>query len=85
MSDALLDYSSWSFQVIFVLIVLYLVVGLVKPAWVGAGSRRIIAIVSVVGMLIASTAFYVAVRPLDGAPDGAAVPSPGGQATTPVP
>jgi hypothetical protein len=85
MSDALLDYSSWSFQVIFVLVVLYLVVGLVKPAWVGAGSRRTIAIVSVVGMLIVSTAFYVAVRPLDGAPDGAAVPSPGGQATTQAP
>jgi hypothetical protein len=42
MSNALLDYSSWSFQVIFVLIVLYLVAGLVKPAWVGAGSRRTI-------------------------------------------
>ena len=85
MSDTLLDYSSWSFQVIFVLIVLYLVAGLVKTAWVGAGSRRTIAIVSVVGMLIASTAFYVAVRPLDGAPNGAAVPGPGSQATTQAP
>ena len=74
MSNALLDYSSWSFQVIFLLIVLYLVVGLMKPAWVGAGSRRTIAIVSVLGILLASTAFYVAVRPFDGAPDG----SPGG-------
>ena len=77
MSDALLDYSSWSFQVIFLLIVLYLVVGLMKPAWVGAGSRRTIAIVSVVGMLLASTAFYVAVRPLDGAPDGSGRAEPG--------
>jgi hypothetical protein len=82
MSNALLDYSSWSFQVIFLLIVLYLVVGLMKPAWVGAGSRRTIAIVSVLGILLASTAFYVAVRPLDGAPDGSSLPSPGGQATT---
>jgi hypothetical protein len=82
MSNALLDYSSWSFQVIFLLIVLYLVVGLMKPAWVGAGSRRTIAIVSVLGMLLASTAFYVAVRPLDGAPDGSRLPNPGGQATT---
>jgi hypothetical protein len=82
MSNALLDYSSWSFQVIFLLIVLYLVVGLLKPAWVGAGSRRTIAIVSVLGILLASTAFYVAVRPHDGAPDGSSLPNPGGQATT---
>jgi hypothetical protein len=82
MSNALLDYSSWSFQVILLLIVLYLVVGLLKPAWVGAGSRRTIAIVSVLGILLASTAFYVAVRPLDGAPDGSSLPNPGGQATT---
>jgi len=85
MSNALLDYSSWSFLAIFVLIVLYLVVGLVKPAWVGAGSRRTIAIVSVVAMLIASTAFYVAVRPLNGAPDGAGLPNTGGEATTQQP
>jgi len=82
MSNALLDYSSWSFQVIFLLIVLYLVVGLMKPAWVGAGSRRTIAIVSVLGILLASTAFYVAVRPFDGAPDGSSLPNTGGQATT---
>lgn len=81
--NALLDYSSWTFQAIFLLIVLYLVVGLVKPSWVGAGSRRTIAIVSIVGLLLASTAFYVAVRPLDGAPDGAQAPSP--QATTAQP
>jgi hypothetical protein len=85
MSNALLDYSSWSYQAIFVLIVLYLVVGLVKPAWVGASSRRTIAIVSVVGMLLASTAFYIAVRTLDGAPDGAGVSRPGGEATTKQP
>ena len=85
MSNALLDYSSWTFQAIFVLIVLYLVVGLLKPAWVGAGSRRTIAIVSVIGLLIASTAFYVAVRPLSSTPDGAGASKTGGEATTQQP
>jgi hypothetical protein len=65
MSDALLDYSSWSFQLVFVLIVLYLVLGLINPAWVMATKRSTIVIISVVAMLLASTAFYVAVRPLD--------------------
>jgi hypothetical protein len=82
--NALLDYSSWTFQAIFLVIVLYLVVGLLKPGWVGASSRRTIAIVSVVGLLIAATAFYLAVRPLDGAPDGP-VPPQGAAATTPQP
>ena len=80
--NALLDYSSWTFQAIFLVIVLYLVVGLLQPAWVGASSRRTIAIISVVGLVIASTAFYFAVRPLDGAPDGS---PPGTSATTPQP
>lgn len=70
MSDALLDYSSWSFQLIIVLAILYLVVGLIRPDWVMARRRRTIVIVSVVVMLLASSAFYVAVRPLDSAPDG---------------
>jgi len=70
MSDALLDYSSWSFQLIIVLAILYLVVGLIRPDWVMARRRSTIVIVSVVVMLLASTAFYVAVRPLDSAPDG---------------
>lgn len=85
MSNALLDYSSWTFQAIFVLIVLYLVVGLLKPAWVGASSRRTIAIVSVIGLLIASTAFYVAVRPLSSTPDGAGASKTSGEATTQQP
>jgi len=85
MSNALLDYSSWTFQAIFVLIVLYLVVGLLKPAWVGASSRRTIAIVSVIGLLIASTAFYVAVRPLSSTPDGGGPSKTGGEATTQQP
>jgi hypothetical protein len=71
MSDALLDYSSWSFQLIFFLVVLYLVFGLIKPAWVLASRRSTVVVVSVAVMLLASTAFYVAVRPLDSAPDGA--------------
>lgn len=75
MSDALLDYSSWSFQLIFFLVVLYLVFGLIKPSWVLAAQRRTVVIVSVVLMLLASTAFYVAVRPLDSAPDGASAPT----------
>ena len=33
MSNALLDYSSWSFQLIAALAILYLVVGLIRPAW----------------------------------------------------
>jgi hypothetical protein len=71
MSDALLDYSSWSFQVIAVLAILYLVLGLIKPSWVMASKRSTIIAVSVMVLLLASTAFYVAVRPLDSAPDGA--------------
>lgn len=67
MPDALLDYSSWSFQLILLVLVLYLVVGLIRPAWVLARSRRTIAIVFVAGLLIASTAFYMAVRSLPGA------------------
>jgi hypothetical protein len=70
MSDALLDYSSWSFQLIVVLAVLYLVVGLIQPSWVLAKRRSTIIGVGVVALLLASTAFYVAVRPFDSMPDG---------------
>jgi hypothetical protein len=70
MSDALLDYSSWSFQLIAVLAILYLVVGLIRPAWVMARKRSTIIAVSVMVLLLASTAFYVAVRPLDSMPGG---------------
>lgn len=69
MSDAFLDYTSWSFQFIMVLAVLYLVFGLVKPAWVLARSRFTVAVVAAIVMLLASTAFYVAVQPLPGAQD----------------
>ena len=67
MADALLDYSSWSFQLIFVLAVLYLVFGLVKPSWVLAGKRSTVVVVTIVVMLIASTLFYLLIRPLPGA------------------
>jgi hypothetical protein len=67
MSDALLDYSSWSFQLILLLAVLYLVFGLVRPTWVLATKRSTVVIVAVVVMLVASTLFYLAIRPLPGA------------------
>ena len=67
MSEALLEYSSWSFQLILVLAVLYLVFGLVKPSWVLASKRSTVVIVAVVVMLIAATLFYLAIRPLPGA------------------
>jgi hypothetical protein len=70
MSNALLDYSSWSFQLIAVLAILYLVIGLIRPAWVLARKRSMIIAVSVMVLLLASTAFYVAVRPLDSMPAG---------------
>jgi hypothetical protein len=67
MADALLDYSSWSFQLVFVLAMLYLVFGLVKPSWVLAGKRSTVVVVAIVVLLVASTLFYLLVRPLPGA------------------
>ena len=67
MSEALLEYPSWSFQLILVLAVLYLVFGLVKPSWVLASKRSTVVIVATVVMLIAATLFYLAIRPLPGA------------------
>jgi hypothetical protein len=69
MSDLLLDYSSWSFQLITLLAVLYLIFGLINPAWVWATNRSTIVIVSAIVLLLAATAFYIAVRPLPGALD----------------
>jgi hypothetical protein len=70
MSNALLDYSSWSFQLIVVLAILYLVIGLIRPSWVLAKRRSTIVAISVLVLFLASTAFYVAVRPFDSMPDG---------------
>jgi hypothetical protein len=69
MSDAFLDYTSWSFQLIVVLALIYLALGLTKPAWVMASSRLTVAVIAAVIILAASTAFYVAVQPLPGADD----------------
>jgi hypothetical protein len=85
MSNALLDYSSWSFQLIAVLAILYLVVGLIKPAWVMAQRRSTIIAVSVVVLLLASTAFYIAVRPFDSMPDGASTQNAQGETPAPQP
>jgi hypothetical protein len=70
MSNTLLDYTSWSFQLIVVLAIVYLVAGLIKPSWVLARSRGTIIALSVAVLLVASTAFYIAVRPFDSLPDG---------------
>lgn len=71
MSDTLLDYSSWSFQLVVVLAVLYLVIGLIRPAWVMARRRSTIIVVSVAMLLVASTLFYLTLRPFDSLPEDA--------------
>lgn len=83
MSNTLLDYSSWSFQLIVVLAVLYLVVGLVQPSWVLARKRTTVVVVSVIVLMLAGTAFYVAVRPFDSMPDGSGVRNAQGETTAP--
>ncbi|MTD93687.1 hypothetical protein GIW81_04980 [Hyphomicrobium sp. xq] len=66
MSNALLDYSSWSFQAVMILLVLYLLIGLINPAWVLASKRSTIVGVFVAVALIASTALYFVTRELPG-------------------
>jgi hypothetical protein len=66
MSNALLDYSSWSFQAVMILLVLYLLIGLINPAWVLARKRSTIVGVFVAAALIASTALYLVTRELPG-------------------
>jgi len=83
MSNALLDYSSWSFQVIVVLAILYLVAGLIQPSWVMARKRGTIVAVSAVVLLLASTAFYIAVRPFDSMPDGSSALNAQSETTAP--
>jgi hypothetical protein len=85
MSNALLDYSSWSFQLIVVLAILYLVIGLIKPSWVLAKRRTTIVAISTVVLLLASTAFYVAVRPFDSMPDGPSALNTQGAPAAPQP
>jgi nitrate reductase gamma subunit len=85
MSNALLDYSSWSFQLSVVLVILYLVVGLIRPSWVLAAKRRTNVIVSMVILLLAGTAFYIAVRAFDSLPDGSSALNTEGGTATPQP
>ena len=66
MSNALLDYSSWSFQAVMIVLVLYLVIGLINPSWVMARKRSTIVGVFVAVALIASTALYLVTRELPG-------------------
>ncbi len=85
MSNALLDYSSWSFQLIVVLAILYLVVGLLRPSWVLAKRRPTIIAISTIVILLASTAFYIAVRPFNSMPDGPSASNTEPGPTTPRP
>lgn len=64
-----LEYSSWLFQLIVVLAIIYLVVGLVQPSLVRAAKRSTVAIASIIVLLLASTAFYFAVVRLPGGRD----------------
>ena len=86
--EKLLEYSSWSFQLAFVIIVLYLVLGLIKPSLVLAAKRSTVVLLSVIAMLLASTAFYVAIRPLDNVgpqpPAADIIPEPAPAADAPV-
>ncbi len=66
-----LDYSSWLFQLIVVVAIVYLAVGLARPSLVLAAKRSTVAIVAAVALLIASTAFYLVVRKLPGGEDTA--------------
>jgi hypothetical protein len=72
MTSPTLDYSSWTFQLIAVLVIVYLAVGLSKPALVKASSRATVAIIAAVFLLVASTAFYLVASKLPGGTDTAA-------------
>ena len=61
-----LEYSSWLFQLIVILAIIYLVVGLVQPSMVRASSRSAVAVASIIALLLASTAFYFIVVRLPG-------------------
>lgn len=69
MSITVLEYSSWLFQLIVVLAILYLVAGLVQPSVVWARKRSTVAITSIIVLLLASTAFYLTVIKLPGGQD----------------
>lgn len=69
MTSATLDYSSWLFQLIGVLAIVYLAVGLSRPALVGAGKRSTVAVIAAAVILIAATAFYFVAGTLPGGKD----------------
>jgi hypothetical protein len=71
MESTTLDYSSWIFQLIAVLIIVYLALGLSKPSLVKAGSRSTVAIIAAALLLIASTAVYLIDSKLPGGTDTA--------------
>jgi hypothetical protein len=71
-STMTLDYSSWLFQLIGVLVIVYLAVGLSKPALVKAGSRATVAVIAAAFLLVASTAVYLVDSKLPGGTDTAA-------------
>lgn len=84
MPETILEYSSWAFQLVMVLAILYLVAGLIQPSWVLAARRSTVVAVSVAVMLLAATAFYFAIRPLPGALDNPAAVETGPLPPQPV-
>jgi len=69
MTSTTLDYSSWLFQAIGVLAIIYLALGLTKPSLVKATRRSTVAIVAAIVLIAASTAFYFVASKLPGGTD----------------
>ncbi|MFN3623146.1 MAG: hypothetical protein ACK4TP_03710 [Hyphomicrobium sp.] len=84
MTSTTLDYSSWLFQLIGVLVIVYLAVGLSRPSLVGAAKRSTVAIIAAVLLLIASTAFYLVASKLPGGDETAAEINVAPPQTTPA-
>lgn len=71
MTSTTLDYSSWLFQLIGVIVIIYLAVGLSRPSLVLARKRSTVAVIAAAVLLIASTAFYLLASKLPGGEDTA--------------
>jgi uncharacterized membrane protein YGL010W len=71
MTSTTLDYSSWLFQFVCVVAIVYLAVGLSNPALVRASRRSTVAIVAALVLLLASSAFYMVASKLPGGKDTA--------------
>jgi hypothetical protein len=69
MTSATLDYSSWLYQLIAVILIVYLAIGLSKPSLVKAKSRGTVAVIAAALLLIASTAVYLVDSKLPGGTD----------------